>query len=160
MLREVAEGIAKFIEEDQVLHDDGHVTVVVEDKANVAAELEIALGQLGVCVLIAVTGFDRKPNCFQPQGRLRLEISCHESPELNRDDPSVLTAQGVAERLVKILHYHEFPFVIGQMLFQNFTRDDVDEANIVTGNYEVETALGYEDAYFHPGENQTETPNE
>lgn len=149
MLRQVAEGIAEYIREDEFLRERcSNLTVVVEDKADVFFEISNAIAQLGVCVLIAVTGFRRTSNCPLPQGNLQIQISCYEHPTLNRDDLSSLTAQAVCERLVKILNYHKFPFFVGQMLFQDFSREDVDEANIVRGNFEVNTALGLEERYF------------
>lgn len=157
MLRECAEGIKEFIEKDPVLRDFGHLTVIVEDKASVSFELANALGQLGVAVMISVTGFDRVDRSPIIQGNLQIQISCYEHPELNRDDDSTMTAQGVSERLATILHYTRFPFFVGQMIFKNFSRDDTDDANIVRGNYEVNTKLGFEDEYFHPVENETPT---
>jgi len=155
MLRDIAEGIAEFIREDQVLHDAGHVTVVVEDKADISTEITTAIGSMGVCVVIAVTGSKRVPQSPILQGDINFEISCHESPEFNRDDDSALTAQGVMERLLKILHTRQFPFLYKHMLFNDFTRDDVDEANIVSGNFTAHHILGYEDRFFGREENET-----
>lgn len=163
MLRDVAQGIADFIAGDEYLRERGHVSVVVEDKANFNFEIEQAIGSLGVCVTIAVADFrrvDRSPKLPKGlagmvaaaddgsiQGTLKLEISCYEHPTLNRDDPSTLTAQGVMERLARILHYRRFPFLANQLLFQSFRRDDIDEANVLRGDFEVNTLLGYEDEW-------------
>lgn len=147
-LRDIAEGIAEFIAEDKALHDNGHVSVVVEDKGDYYYQISEALGQLGVCVTVAITGFrrvDRSP--VRMQGTLEVLISCYEHPTLNRDDPSVLTAQGVMEHLSRILHYKRFPFLANQFIFKDFRRDDVEEANIVRGDFEVNTLLGYEDEW-------------
>lgn len=143
MLRDAAQGIADFIAADEVLHTKGHVTVVVEDKADVAFEVRNALGQLGVCVLVAVTDFQRVSGSPIPQGTAKFQISCYEHPSLNRTDLSTLTAQGVMERIVRILHYRCFPFLANQMIFSDFSRDDVDEANIVRGTFEANTLIGY-----------------
>lgn len=143
MLRDIAEGIARYIRDDHVLHDDGHVTVVVEDKADVGFEIQQALGRLGVCVLVAITGFRRVDGSPVLQGTVEIQVSFYEHPSLNRDDLSVLTAQGACERVANILHYHHFPFLVGQMIFKDFQRDDVEEANIVRANFEVNTHLGY-----------------
>lgn len=140
-LRDIAQGIADCIAQDGVLHDDGHVTVVVEDKANVQFEIRNAIAQLGVAVLVAVTDFRRDDRSPFVEGMATLQLSCFEHPELNRDDISTLTAQGVAERLAQILHYRRFPFLAGQMIFKDFSRDDVDEANVVRGNYEARVSL-------------------
>lgn len=141
ILRDMANRVKDFIENDEVLHDDGHVTVVVEDKAVVGYEIANAIAGLGVCVLISVVDFTRIDRSPFLQGNVEFQITCYENPELNRDDDSVLTAQGVAERLVQILHYTKFPHAIGPMIFKNFSRDDVDEANVVRGNYEMQVAL-------------------
>lgn len=141
MLRRIAEGIADYIARDDVLHADGHVSVVVEDKGDYGYQIAEALGSLGVCVTIAVTSFSNVPNSPLPQGRLELQISCYEHPTLNRDDTSVLTAQGVMERLIAILHYKRFPFLPNQLIFKDFRREDSDEANIARGNFETNVRL-------------------
>jgi hypothetical protein len=148
MLRDIAQGIADFISEDEILHRDGDVTVVVEDKSDIGTEIANALGQLGVCVLVAITGFRRVDGLAIPQGAIQFQISCFENPILNREDLSTLTAQGVMERIVTILHYKKFPFILGQVIFQDFARDDVDEANIVRGNFEAHTTLNFSEEYF------------
>lgn len=152
MLRDVAQGIADYIADDEILHNEGNITVVVEDKADIGTAIATAIGQLGVCVMVAVTGFRRKDTSPLLQGDVQIQVSCYEHPSLNRDDLSTMTAQGVTERIAKILNYKRFPFLVGQMLFKDFSRDDVDEANIVRSNYEVHTRLGFEDGYF--GEQQ------
>lgn len=146
-LRDIAEGIAEAVMEDEVLHDYGNVSVVVEDKGDFNYLISEALGQVGVCVTVAVVGFRRVERSPIPQGTLELQISCYEHPSLNRDDPSTMTAQAVMERLVKILHYRRFPFLANQMIFRDFRRDDIDEANIVRGSFEANTLLGFEDAW-------------
>lgn len=140
-LRAVTEEIAAFIRDDNVLRERGKVTVVVEDKADVGFEVAQAIASLGVCVLVSVTGFRRRQNSPIAQGTLELQISCFEHPTINREDGMTLTAQGVSERLAYILHYHRFKSNAGQLLLRDFSRDDVDEANIVRSNYEVEHAL-------------------
>jgi hypothetical protein len=143
-LRRIAEGIAEFIAQDEVLHEDGHVSVVVEDKGDFGYQIAEALGSLGVCVTVAVTSFSNVPNSPLAQGRLELQISCYEHPTLNRDDPSVLTAQGVMERLVDILHYRRFPFMPNQLIFKDFRREDSEEANIARGNFETNVRLKWD----------------
>ena len=152
MLRDIAQGIADYIADDEILHNEGNITVVVEDKADIGTAIATAIGQLGVCVMVAVTGFRRKDTSPLLQGDVQIQVSCYEHPSLNRDDLSTMTAQGVTERIAKILNYKRFPFLVGQMLFRDFSRDDVDEANIVRSNYEVNTRLGFEDGFF--GEQQ------
>lgn len=148
MMRQIAEGIAEFIRADEYLSACGNISVVVEDKAGVAYEVARALGGIGVLVLISVVGFRRYERAQVVAGDIEFQISCFEHPELNRAGLDTPTAQGVAEYLSKILHYHRFPFLVGQFIFKDFGRDDVDEANIVRSNYTVHTQLGYEDAYF------------
>ena len=143
-LRRIAEGIAEFIARDEVLHEDGHVSVVVEDKGDFGFQIADALGSLGVCVTVAVVSFSNVPNSPLPQGRLELQVSCYEHPTLNRDDPSVLTAQGVMERLVHILHYARLPFLPNQLIFKDFRREDSEDANIARGNFETNVRLWWD----------------
>ena len=152
-LRDVAQGIADYLADDEVLHDGGNVTVVVEDKAVAAFEIAQAIAQTGVCVLVAVTDFRRVQNSPLLQGTLSLQITCYENPELNRGDLSTLTAQGAMERIVEILHYARFPFLANQVLFSDFSRDDVREANVLRGNFTVNTVLGYGGAGAAENEN-------
>lgn len=152
MLRDVAEGIAQAIRDDPAIAADGHVSVVVEDVADYGFEIGRAIAQLGVCVTVAVTGFRKREGCGPfVAGTLTLQLSCYEHPTLNRDDPSAKTAQWVAERLARTLNWRKFPFLGAKVVFRDFSRDDVEEANIVRGTYEVEHALGFEDAYFGGG---------
>ena len=155
MLRDIAEGIAEFIREDEYLRDHGQVSVVVEDKANVGFEVEQAVGSLGVLALVSVTGMSNLNQSPVLQVNIDIQISCFEHPSLNRDDPDTLTAQGVSERIAQILHYHRFPFLVGQMVFKDAGRDDVEDANILRSNYRVQTELGYEDGYFNPSAEST-----
>lgn len=149
MLRDIAEGIAQAIREDPAISGDGRVSVVVEDKADFGFEISRAIAQLGVCVTVAVTGFRKREGCGPfAAGTLALEISCYEHPTLNRDDPSAKTAQWVAERLARTLNWRKFPFLAAKVVFRDFQRDDVEEANIVRGTYEAEHVLGAEDAHF------------
>lgn len=146
-MRDIAEGVAEAIMEDDVLHEYGNVSVVVEDEGDFNYRISEALGQMGVCVTVAVVAFRRVERSPVLQGTLELQISCYEHPSLNRDDPSTMTAQAVMERLAKILHYRRFPFLANQMIFRDFRRDDIDEANIVRGSFEANTLLGFEDAW-------------
>lgn len=148
MLRDIAQGIADYITKDEVLRERGLVSVVVEDKADYGFEIATAISQLGVCVTVAITGFRVVANSPVLEGTLQVQISCYEHPALNRADLSCQTAQFVNERLARILHYHRFPFLRGQFILKDFSRDDVDDANITRGNYEVHTRLGFEDAFF------------
>lgn len=151
MLRDIADGIADFIRSDPAIAEDGRVTVVVEDLADYSFEIGRAISQLGVCVTVAVTGF-RKREGVGPMvaGTLTLQISCYEHPSLNRDGAAAKTAQWVAERLARLLNWRKFPFLAAKMVFRDFSRDDVEEANIVRGTYEVEHVLGAEEDALRP----------
>lgn len=143
-LREIAEGIAAAIEADDVIHDCGTVSVVVEDKADFYSAIAEAIGQIGVCVTVAVAGFTRRDRSPILQGTLELQISCFEHPQINRGDPANLTAQGTMERIAQILHYRRFPFLANQLIFKDCRREDTQEANIMRGNFEVDTVLGFQ----------------
>lgn len=144
--RLIAQEVADFILSDPQIHASGNVSVVVEDKGDFAFQINQALGSLGVCVTIAVTGFRRVDKSPILQGVLDVQISAYEHPSLNRNDESVRTAQGVMERVAEILHYHQFVHADNIFLFKDFSRDDVDEANIVRGNFEVMTRIGCAEA--------------
>lgn len=146
-LRDIAEGLAEAIMEDEVLHDDGNVSVVVEDKGDFNYQISEAISQMGVCVTIAVTGFRRVDRSPILQGTLEFQVSCYEHPSLNRNDAATLTAQGVMERLAKVLHYRQFPFLANQLIFKEMRREDIDEANVMRGDFEANTLLGYEDSW-------------
>lgn len=159
MLRDVAEGVAAAIRADPAIAADGRVSVVVEDLADYGFEIERAIAQLGVCVTVAVTGFRKREGCGPfVAGTLALQISCYEHPSLNRDDPSAKTAQWVAEHLARTLNWRRFPFLASKMVFRDFSRDDVEEANIVRGTYEVEHVLGAEDSHIGPRANNANCP--
>ena len=146
MLREVEEGIAAIIRNDPYILAARNISVVVEDKACLAFEIAQAIGSLGVCVTVAVTGFDKRADLGpMVQGTLHIEISCYEHPELNRQDASAPTAQGVAEHLARILNWRRVPQLTNKIIFRDFSRDDVEEANIVRGRYEAEHRLGFEE---------------
>lgn len=146
MLREVEEGIAAVIRDDPAILAAGNVSVVVEDKACIAYEIAKALGELGVCVTVAVTGFTKRQDLGpMVQGTLAVEIACYEHPTLNRQDPSTPTAQWMAEHIARILNWRKVPQLTNKLIFRDFSRDDVEEANIVRGRYEAEHRLGFEE---------------
>lgn len=141
-LRELAEKIAAFIRADEQLAAAGHVNVVVEDKADAENEIAQAIGQLGVLVLVIVTGFTRKQNSGPVlAGTVRVEIRCYEHPSLNRDG-TAWTAQHVTERLIRILHWRTIEGIQTPVRFVDFGRDDVPEANVTRANYVFEHSLG------------------
>ena len=142
MLRELAQEIADCVRDDADLNADGRTTVVVEDKADVSFEVSNALGAAGVCVLVAILGFRRQDRAATAQGDVEFQISCYEHPELNRADGSTLTAQGAMERIALLLHYRRLPSAVGQCVFEGFSREDVDTANIVRGSFKVHALLG------------------
>lgn len=146
MLRDVAEGIADAIRSDPYILANGNISVVVEDKARLSFEIAKAIGGLGVCVTVAITGF-RKRDQLGPmvQGTLSVEIACYEHPELNRNDASTPTAQSVAERLSLILNWRQITQITNKLIFRDFSRDDVEEANIVRMRFEAEHRLRFGD---------------
>lgn len=141
-LRSIAEGIARCIAEDKFLHDRCHLTVVVEDKGDYGYRIAEALGATGVCVTVAVTGFNRVDRSPLLQGNLNIQISTYEHPSLNRDDPSTLTAQGAMERTCSLLHYRRFDFVPNRLIFKSFRREDTDDVNIVRADFETNVLIG------------------
>lgn len=149
-LREVEEGIAAVIREDPAILAAGNISVVVEDKACLAYEIAKALGELGVCITVSVTGFDKRADLGpMVQGTLHFEIACYEHPTLNRTDASTPTAQWAAEHLARILNWRRIPQLTNKLIFRDFSRDDVEEANIVRGRFEAEHRLGFEENANH-----------
>lgn len=142
MLRKLAQEIADRLKDDGALNADGRTTVVVEDAADVLFEVQRALGATGVCVLVAVVGFKRLDRGARAQGDAEVQITCYEHPALNRRDPSSLTAQGAMERIATLLHYSRLPSAVGQCVFEGFSREDADAANVVRGDFKIHVLLG------------------
>lgn len=141
-LRDIATRIAAIIGEDPVMTDSGNLSVVVEDKGDYAFKIAQALGSLGVCVTVAVTGFRRVDRSPVLEGTVDLEISTYENPALNRADESYMTAQKAMERISEILHYAMIDGLEHPVIFKDFRREDVDDANIVRGSFETHAKLG------------------
>lgn len=143
-LREIAEGIAGFIREDVALKPIPHLKVVVEDKADIATEIQGAIAQAGgLCVMVCTPGFRRRNGSGAVlQGTLDVEIRVYEQPSLNRGTQGSHTAQQIAELLMLLLHRREFPFLSYWLNFRDFARQDVDEANIVSLNFDTEYSFG------------------
>jgi hypothetical protein len=146
--------LAQIIESDDAIRKDGHVTVVVEDKCDVDTAIRTALGMTGVGVVVAILGFRRVDGSPILQGNLEMQATCFEQPGLNRDDLSVLTAQGVAERIMSILHYRRAPFLANQIIVSGYGRDDRDDANVARVEFSANTLVGYEKRWMEEQEKQ------
>lgn len=144
VLRTYASDIARFIEADAVLGGYGGLTVIVEDKANIETSIRAAITKAtgGVAVLVAVTGFRRRPNSGELlTGTIDFQISVHENPIFNRKGQFVLTAQCVAERLAALLHWARIPGYDNRLLFDDLVRVDDNAANIVAVKLHAEQTL-------------------
>ena len=112
------------------------VRVVAEDSCDPSAEVQKALGKLGVLVLVAASGHRRKPGTgASSAGDLSIELSVFENPKLNRkpgkDGPTV---SSVAEAAMDALHWRE---VCGRRLvYVDMQRSDADD-----GDYRMTVSL-------------------
>ena len=143
-LREIADDIADFIREDEEFKPISNLKVVVEDKADIATEIQNAIAQTGgMCVMVCTPGFRRRSQTGPlVQGTLDIEIRVYEQPSLNRGVQGAFTAQQVAELLMVLLHYRKLPSIQNWLNFKDFVRQDVDEANIVSVNFDTEFSFG------------------
>ena len=144
VLRAYASDLARFIEADEVLGNYGGLTVIVEDKANIETSIRAAITKAtgGVAVLVAVTGFRRRPNSGALlTGTIDFQISVHENPLFNRKGQFVLTTQCVAERLAALLHWARVPGYDNRILFDDLVRADDNAANIVVVKLHAEQTL-------------------
>jgi hypothetical protein len=85
--------------------------VVVEDDKDIANEIEIAMGKVGLLILIGEPNFDQKASEFSPTSVLKvsLAIAIGEVPVLWRTNPSKPKAKDVALLLTQLLHNQKFP---------------------------------------------------
>lgn len=138
-IKRIVEMIAELISSDEVLHNEGKVSVVVEDKGNYEYKIREALAIDGVCVTIAVVSFRRVDKSPLMRGDLEMQISCFEHPDLNRsDDIGNMTAQNVMTHIADNYHYRNIDNGAGPLIFSDFSRDDTDEVNIVRGNFRIQ----------------------
>lgn len=144
VLRAYASDLARFIEADEVLGCYGGLTVIVEDRADVETQINTAITKAtgGVAVLVAVTGFRRRPNSGELlTGTIDFQVSVHENPLFNRKGQFVLTAQCVAERLAAFLHWARVPGYDNRLLFEDLVRADDNAANVVVVRLHAEQTL-------------------
>lgn len=129
--REICERIAGTLGEVKSLAD---AKVMVEDLCDPHAEVEKALGELGVLVLVAVTGHRRKTGVgASTAGDFAIEVSVFENPQINRDGrPDALTVSGAAEAVSKALHGQTVEFGDGsktRLVYVDMARTDADNAD-------------------------------
>ena len=142
--RDIAEGIADYIRSLGCFDGRSDITVIVEDKGVIEKEIAQSLSFAGVCILIAVMGFDRLGSSGPIlRGNLKLEFRVMEHPFANREKQGSMTAQQVMELLIQNTHWRTFDGMDGRpLLFQDFSREDTDEVNVVRGNWSGEVSLG------------------
>ncbi len=144
VLRRCAESVARAIRDDEVLSAYDNLTVIVEDKAEIETAISTAIskGTGGVAVLVAVTGFRRRANSGAIlTGALDIDVSCHENPLFNRKGQFVLTAQCVAERVARILHWRQLDGFDNVLTVESADRADDNKANVVVVRLRTEQGL-------------------
>lgn len=142
--RGVAEGIADAIRDAAGVQGRGDVSVIVEDKGDVEALVAEAIGSVGLCVIIGITGFTRRAQSGPViTGTLDFEFRVAEIPSVNRTAQGFVTAQQMAEWLARNLHWRTWDGMDGRpLLFVGFQRDDSDEFNVCRVNFTGECSLG------------------
>lgn len=148
VLRNCATSVADAIRADEMIGSYAQqITVIVEDRANIETTIKTAITKAtgGVAVLVAVTGFRRRTQSGPLlTGTLDIEISVHENPMFNRKGNFTITAQCVAERLARILHWRAPDGFDHPLLFEDMARVDDNSANIVAMKFRVEQTLNGE----------------
>lgn len=131
--RSFCRAIAEVLKSDP---DLAAATVVVEDMADVEAEIE--KNRLGVVVVIACTGHRRESGSTL-SGPLELNILCSEKPRVNRAGgrKDFLSAQAAAECVALALDYRKIDGY-GTVVYESMARqDEGDKAQtVVTLNAE------------------------
>lgn len=142
--RRVAEDIADSIRDAAGVQGRGDVSVIVEDKGDIDALVAEALGSVGLCVIVGVTGFTRRAQSGPViTGTLDFEFRVVETPAVNRTEQGFVTAQQMAEWLARNLHWRTWEGMGGKpLLFGGFQRDDTDEFNVCRVNFSGECSLG------------------
>lgn len=148
ILRGCADEIAAVISEDEFLAEGDGVTVLVEDRGDWRFKLANEIARLkGVAVLVAITGFNRRPNSGRRlEGTLHIEVTCIENPVLNRRSQNAITAQRAAERLARLLHWRRLgkDGFDNPLLLTDIGRNDDNMANIEVLRFETEQSLDLE----------------
>ncbi len=124
--RDICDAVAKTLQEEAFGADDG-VTVVVEDRCSPAAEVEKALGRLGVLVMVSTPEHRRKVGTgAATAGDLTVEVSVFENPKLNRwEGGGTHTVTSASEAVKDALHWRT---VCGRRLvYLDMRRTDADD---------------------------------
>ena len=124
---DICNAITKTLQE--TFREAPGVRVVAEDSCDPSAEVQKALGKLGVLVLVAASGHRRKPGTgASSAGDLSIELSVFENPKLNRrPGKSGPTVTSVAEAAKDALHWRE---VEGRrIVYVEMQRTDADDGD-------------------------------
>ena len=142
--RETCDAVAKALQETYDAKGGG-VTVVVEDSCSPAAEVEKALGRLGVLVLVSTPEHRRRPGSgADTAGDMSIEISIFENPKLNRRPGCIFTVTSAAEAAVDALHWRE---TAGRLLvYGDMRREDAAD-----GDYRMAVSFSAQPATLVPG---------
>lgn len=127
--REIAQTIADRIKGAVQLCDElmqgCRLDVLVEDKLSGSFAIENNLGRNGICVIVGITGFTRKPNTAHILfGTLNIDVSVYENPDMSRETENSPTAQMVAEFLMQTLHWHKADGWLSPLRLQGISRAD------------------------------------
>ena len=108
-LRQAAEKIALAIRKLAEEMSWTNVTCLVEDKGDVIFEVNKAISEVGVVVVVAVDRFTRRTNSGQIlTGTLTIDVTASENVPVNREQDPYVTAQGVAEAIAQRFHWRTF----------------------------------------------------
>ena len=141
--RDIAEGIADYIRSLGCFDGRSDITVIVEDKGVIEKEIAQAMSFGGVCIIVGITGFDRRSQSGPlVTGTLKFELRIIERVAINRGHQGAMTVQEAAEHLARGLHWENVGGLDSPLLFQDFSREDSDEFNIVRMNFSGEASLG------------------
>lgn len=126
--REVCDAIAEALKE--AFGPGGGVSVVVEDRCRPAAEVEKALGRLGVLALVSATEHRRRADTgAATDGDMSIEISLFENPKLNRrsGDDARHTVTSAAEVAANALHWRTAGGML--LVYSDMRRADADDGD-------------------------------
>ena len=141
--RDICENLAAHIKTLDGIKGNSAVTVIVEDKGDIESQIAEALGYAGVVIMIGVLGFDRRQQSGELiTGNLKLELRVMERPAVNRNEQGYITAQQMIENLILSLHWARIPGMLGPLLFNDFSRDDTAELDLIRGSFAGECSLG------------------
>ena len=141
--RDICENLAAHIRTLDGIKGNNAVTVIVEDKGDIESQIAEALGYAGVVIMIGVLGFDRRQQSGELiTGNLKLELRVMERPAVNRNEQGYITAQQMIEKLILDLHWKRVVGMSGPIKFEDFSRDDTTELDIIRSNFAGECSLG------------------